>query len=173
MLEELKELFFESCQKKQNLSEEKVLELKQAFESEMRTIEEVVSLATRNDFVPVLEYFAKNGGNLNFIINDGSRKVNLLNIASEEGALNVINYLLDNNIFSVDESVDANSKTPFHSAVEGNKITAAKLLLERNANINAKYLGHNCNVFSTTIGKVFGIYEDENGIEFDYLEPVT
>ncbi|HJD55953.1 MAG TPA: ankyrin repeat domain-containing protein [Rickettsia endosymbiont of Pyrocoelia pectoralis] len=117
MLEELKELFFELCQKKQNLSEEKVLELKQAFESEMRTIEEVVSLAARNDFVPVLEYFAKNGGDLHCIVKECEENVNLLNIAVAEGSFDVVNYLFAHN-FTVDQRVSENARTPFHSAVE-------------------------------------------------------
>src|SRR5207237_5990243 len=105
--------------------------------------EEIVSLAARNDLVPVLEEFVKNGGDLHFVIDDGAEKVNLLNIAAEEGSLNVINYLLDNNIFTVNQGASEGTHVPFHSAVEGNNIEAAKLLLKKGANINAEYLRHN------------------------------
>ena len=153
MLEELKVMFFELCQKKQNLSDEQLLELKQA---------------SGNDLLPILEYFTENGGNPYFIIKDGETKLNLLNIAAEENSLYILNYLLDKEIFTLDQEASESTQTAFHSAVEGNQIEATKLLLKRGANINAIYLRHGES--HSAIEKLFRIYKDENCIEYDYLE---
>jgi hypothetical protein len=166
MLEELKELFFELGRKINNWSEKEILMAQEEWGN--CTAEEIVSLAARNDLVPVLEEFVKNGGDLHFVIDDGAEKVNLRNIAAEEGSLNVINYLLDNNIFTVNQGASEGTHAPFHSAVEGNNIEAAKLLLKKGANINAEYLRYN--ISYSTANKLFVVYKDENDVEFDHLE---
>lgn len=165
MLEELKEMFFALCQKKQNLSEQELLEFKQIPDFQMPSIEEALALAARNDLLPMLEYFTKNEGNLHIILDHDNEKLSLLNIAAEEGSLDVLNYLLDN---EVEQESPKCTQTAFHSAIEGNQIEAAKLLLKRGADINAIYLRHEKGY--SALDKLFGIYMDENDVEFDYLE---
>jgi len=167
MLEELRELFFTLCRKKNNLSEEQLLELKQAFEFETHTIEKILSLAARNDLLHLIERFVEKGGDLHFVIDECGEKLNLLNIAAEEGSLNIIKYLLDNNIFNVDQRAFEDSKTPFHSTVEYNNIESAKLLLKRGADIQAKFKH---GIVKTAVHEVFGSMCDANGVQHNYLE---
>ncbi|AFC71060.1 ankyrin repeat domain-containing protein [Rickettsia australis] len=79
--------------------------------------------------MPVIKYFIEKGGNPYFIIEDDYNKLTIFNIAAKNGFLDIINYLLDNNIFTVDQRASENSVTPFHSAFEGDSIEAARLLL--------------------------------------------
>lgn len=116
------------------------------------TVEEVIEIAIQNDLLPVIKYFIENGGNPHFIIKSNpivlintvfTETRNILNVAAEENSLNVINYLLDNNVFTVDQRASENSITAFHSAIENENFEAAKLLLKKGADINAKYFWHN------------------------------
>jgi|GEM_PF-2297435 len=98
------------------------------------TFNDIACIAACENDVSAIEFFIKEGDNPYFVDEDGNT---ILNLAAESGSLDVINYLLDNNIFTVDQRASENSKTPFHSAVEEYNIEAAELLLKKGADINA------------------------------------
>ncbi|MCC8377229.1 MAG: ankyrin repeat domain-containing protein [Rickettsia endosymbiont of Graphium doson] len=109
----------------------------------------------------ILEYFTKNGGDPRFIIEEEIGKTDLLNIAAENGSLDVIAYLLDNNIFAINKGVSEDIKTVFDLAVESNKIETFKYLLKRGTKINAKF---NDEMIE------FALYNIVKYIEEDYRE---
>ncbi|MEY4463041.1 MAG: hypothetical protein RLZZ81_12 [Pseudomonadota bacterium] len=166
MFEELKELFVELTKEKHSCSREEILEVINS-ECTNCTVEEIIILAARNGFLPIVEHFFRNGGNLHFVINEGGEKLNLLNVAAEGDALNVINYLLDNNIFITDQRALENSRTPFHSAVEWNNIEAAKLLLKRGADMNTEF---KYGIVKTALRDILNIVCDADDIELNYIE---
>ncbi|WP_341791990.1 ankyrin repeat domain-containing protein [Rickettsia endosymbiont of Gonocerus acuteangulatus] len=67
------------------------------------------------------------------------KEINLLNIAAENGSIDVIAYLLDNNIYTIDKEVSEDDKTALELAIEYNKLEAFKYLLKRGAKINAEF----------------------------------
>lgn len=87
MLEELKVMFFEAAIKIFDGSEEKLLEAKQEWEN--YPVEEIVAAAAECNFLHILEYFTKNGGNVNLIVDKDGKEINLLNIAAENGSVDV------------------------------------------------------------------------------------
>lgn len=131
--EALTKLFLELYKEKHNLSEEELLEYN------TKKVEEIVVAEVYENLLPVVKYYIENGGNPYFVMEEWGKKFNIFNAAANKGCLDVINYLLDNNIFTVDQRASKNSATPFHSAVEGNNIEVAKLLLQKGADINAKF----------------------------------
>ncbi|WP_341791989.1 hypothetical protein [Rickettsia endosymbiont of Gonocerus acuteangulatus] len=72
MLEELRTMFFEAAIKIFDGSEEELLEAKQEWED--YPVEEIIAAAADFNLLHILEYFTKNGGNLNLIVDkDGKR----------------------------------------------------------------------------------------------------
>lgn len=159
MLKELKVMFFEAAIKIFDGSEEELLEAKQEWEN--YPVEEIVAAAVECNFLHILEYFTKNGGDSRFIIEEERGKTDLLNIAAENGSLDVIAYLLDNNIFAINKGVSEDIKTIFDLAVESNKIETFKYLLKRGTKINAKF---NDEMIE------FALYNIVKYIEEDYRE---
>jgi len=146
MLEKLKKLFFELYQENNNLSEQEILQL-QKYLSKIITLKDIMEVAVKNDFLPVIKCFVESGYSPYFVIENkiaGFKETrNILNIAAEENSLNIIKYLLGNNIFIADQRASQESITPFHSAIENGNIEAAELLLKKGADINAEYFWHN------------------------------
>ncbi|HJD59697.1 MAG TPA: ankyrin repeat domain-containing protein [Rickettsia endosymbiont of Omalisus fontisbellaquei] len=135
--EKLKESFLELYKEKHNLSEEELLEFRAYYREGKAKL--TVAEAAYHDLLPVIKYFIENGGDPYFVMDYMGGEFNIFNIAAKKGSLDIINYLLDKNIFTVDQRASKNSKTPFHSAVEGNNIKVVELLLKRGADINAKF----------------------------------
>ncbi|QQV75323.1 hypothetical protein H6P87_00876 [Rickettsia tillamookensis] len=135
--EELKELFLELYKEQHNLSEEELLEFKHIYNT--KEVESLVERAAYYDLLPVIKYFIENGGNPYFVIEEFGEEVTILNIAARKGSLDIINYLFDNNVFTVDQRASENAKTPFHSAVESDSIKAVEFLLQKGADINAEF----------------------------------
>ncbi|WP_066027628.1 ankyrin repeat domain-containing protein [Rickettsia asembonensis] len=133
----LKESFLKLYPEKYYLSEKELLEFRDYCD---KKVERIVVSAAEYDLLPVIKYFIENGGNpYFFVIKNYDEVSNILNVAATKGSLDIINYLLDNNIFTVDQRATENSQTPFYSAVEWNNIETAKFLLERGAEVNAKF----------------------------------
>ena len=138
MLEELKILLVKLGSEQNNWSEEEILAAQHIFGN--YALERIVVLAARNEsLLPIIEHCIRNGGNPDFVIHERDEILNLLNMAAIGDALNVINYLLDNNIFTVDQRAFKDSRIPFHSAVQWNNIEAAKLFLKRGADMHAEF----------------------------------
>ncbi|HJD59696.1 MAG TPA: ankyrin repeat domain-containing protein [Rickettsia endosymbiont of Omalisus fontisbellaquei] len=135
--EALKELFLKVYLERYYLSEEELLELRADYNE--KKIKIMIAEAAHYDLLPVIKYFIEKGGNPYFVIEEYGAELTILNVAAKKGSLDIINYLLDKNIFTVDQRASKNSATPFHSAVEGNNIKAAELLMQKRADINAKF----------------------------------
>ncbi|WCR57319.1 hypothetical protein [Rickettsia asembonensis] len=112
----LKESFLKLYPEKYYLSEKELLEFRDYCD---KKVERIVVSAAEYDLLPVIKYFIENGGNpYFFVIKNYDEVSNILNVAATKGSLDIINYLLDNNIFTVDQRATENSQTPFYSTVE-------------------------------------------------------
>ncbi|ABV75148.1 Ankyrin repeat [Rickettsia akari str. Hartford] len=132
-----KELFLKLYLERYYLSEEELPEFRAYYRD--GKAEAIVEESADQDLLPVIKYFIEKGGNPYLIIEDDYNKLTIFNIAANNGFLDIINYLLDNNIFTVDRRASENSVTPFHSAVEVDSIEAARLLLQNGADVNAEF----------------------------------
>lgn len=181
MLEGLEELFLKSYKEKYNLSDEQVEEIKGRFID--YTQEGIIDIAVAKNLLPVIHYVVENKGDVLFILNDrianddddddivgdDLEPYNMLNVAAEAEALDIINYFLDRKIFTVNQRAHENCKTALHSAVENNNIKAVELLLQKGADINAEFFNNLQNITFSSLDQVIHL-SNEGGAEIEYME---
>ena len=98
----------------------------------------IIHLVSLYGNVAVLDYFHKNGANLNAISHLGSAP---LHFAANRGEINILEYLIIN---GADVDIcDRYKSTPLHIAAENGNKNAIELLILSNANVNAEDIfGH-------------------------------
>ncbi|WP_338405958.1 ankyrin repeat domain-containing protein [Wolbachia endosymbiont (group A) of Longitarsus flavicornis] len=91
--------------------------------------------ACNNGHVKVVEYLVEEGASLKVKNKDGETPLHVA--AQHDSTLEVIEFILNRDLSGIND-ITNNGRTPLHLAIQGNKPSTVKLLLNKGANINAK-----------------------------------
>ncbi|WP_456201480.1 ankyrin repeat domain-containing protein [Wolbachia endosymbiont of Protocalliphora sialia] len=91
--------------------------------------------ACNNGHVKVVEYLVEEGASLKVKNKDGETPLHVA--AQHDSTLEVIEFILNRDLSGIND-ITNNGRTPLHLAIQGNKPSTVKLLLNKCANINAK-----------------------------------
>ncbi|MCM1002429.1 ankyrin repeat domain-containing protein, partial [Wolbachia pipientis] len=91
--------------------------------------------ACNNGHVKVVEYLVEEGASLKVKNKDGETPLHVA--AQHDSTLEVIEFILNRDLSGINDITNS-GRTPLHLAIQGNKPSTVKLLLNKGANINAK-----------------------------------